>query len=285
VDAGQGCVRRQFQPDQYLRPKSLQVLLYLLAHRDRTVTKDELMAHVWEGLSVTDDVLVGCVGEVRRALGDEPRGKRFIRTLPKIGYRFVAPVNEIRPGVVTKPELAPRISAEELKVPVRGKSRGAPWIVFLGLLALPVVLALIPAWRPRVGKTEATHKEEVAWWKLDEAAGSVIKDFSGNNNTGALQGRVQSDGMAGRGLRFDGANTHISGIGPSRGLPAGSAPRTVTTWIRTSSTNGDTTSIFYYGRNELIAGASYGLSLLLLEVYCTPGVDDQTSSPVFLSNA
>jgi len=96
VDPAQACIRKPDQPDQYLRPKALQVLLYLLEHRDRAVTKDELLAHAWAGLAVSDDVLVGCVGEIRRALGDGPRGTQFIRTLPKVGYRFVATANEIR---------------------------------------------------------------------------------------------------------------------------------------------------------------------------------------------
>lgn len=82
-----------------LRPQSLQVLLYLIEHRDRLVGKDELHERIWGGVSVGDDALVQCVADIRRALGDDARAPRLIRTVPKRGYRFVARVGpEADPG-------------------------------------------------------------------------------------------------------------------------------------------------------------------------------------------
>lgn len=73
-----------------LRSQSLQVLLYLIEHRDRLVGKDELHTHIWGSVSVGDDALVQCVADIRRVLGDDARAPRFVRTVPKRGYRFVA---------------------------------------------------------------------------------------------------------------------------------------------------------------------------------------------------
>lgn len=53
-----------------LRPKTFEVLRYLLMHRGRVVTKQALIDEVWRNTSVTDDSLVQCLIEIRRALGD-----------------------------------------------------------------------------------------------------------------------------------------------------------------------------------------------------------------------
>jgi tetratricopeptide (TPR) repeat protein len=85
--------RRVFREgsDQQLRQKVFQVLLYLIDHRDRPVSKEELMENVWSGTAVTDDAVVQCIVDLRRALGDDARNPFFIRTIPKLGYRFIAP--------------------------------------------------------------------------------------------------------------------------------------------------------------------------------------------------
>jgi Tol biopolymer transport system component/DNA-binding winged helix-turn-helix (wHTH) protein len=83
-----------------LEPKAIRVLLYLIEHRDRAVTKDELIENVWEGTAVTDNALTRIVAQIRRELGDDARQARYIQTLPTMGYRFIA---EIR----ARPEGAP----------------------------------------------------------------------------------------------------------------------------------------------------------------------------------
>jgi TolB-like protein len=72
-----------------LRPQASAVLRHLAASPGRLVTKDELMTAVWPNIAVTDDSLVQAIGDIRRAIGDEPR--RVIRTVPRRGYRLVVP--------------------------------------------------------------------------------------------------------------------------------------------------------------------------------------------------
>jgi DNA-binding winged helix-turn-helix (wHTH) protein/TolB-like protein/lipoprotein NlpI len=67
-----------------LRPKTFAVLRYLLMHRGRVVTKQALIDAVWGDTSVTDDSLVQCLIEIRRALGDDDH--RLIKTVPRRGY-------------------------------------------------------------------------------------------------------------------------------------------------------------------------------------------------------
>ncbi len=80
--------------ERHLRQKAFQVLIYLLARRERLVSKSELFESVWQNTAVTDDVLVQCVKEIRRAIGDDTRSPRFIKTVPKSGYRFIGEVEE-----------------------------------------------------------------------------------------------------------------------------------------------------------------------------------------------
>ena len=76
-----------------LRPKSFALLEYLVVNAGRLVTKEELLAALWPGLVVTDDSLTRCISEVRAALGDG--AQRHIKTLPRRGYRFDAPVTQV----------------------------------------------------------------------------------------------------------------------------------------------------------------------------------------------
>lgn len=99
VDAVQGCVRRQ-GTELHLRHKTFQVLLFLLEQRHRLVTKEELWESIWQGTAVTDDALTRCVMDIRKALGDDARQQRFLKTVSKAGYRFVGPVEEECPQPV-----------------------------------------------------------------------------------------------------------------------------------------------------------------------------------------
>jgi tetratricopeptide (TPR) repeat protein/DNA-binding winged helix-turn-helix (wHTH) protein len=93
VDASKGSLRLNGE-EVNIRQKSLRVLLHLIEQRDRLVTKEELIERAWEGFVVSDDALVQLVKELRERLGDNARQPRFIKTIPKVGYRFIAPVEE-----------------------------------------------------------------------------------------------------------------------------------------------------------------------------------------------
>lgn len=93
VNLTSGCLRRG-DSKPHLRQKSFQVLIYLLEQRERLVTKNELIENVWKNTAVTDDALVQCIKEVRRAIGDDSHQPKYIKTFPKSGYRFVGTVEE-----------------------------------------------------------------------------------------------------------------------------------------------------------------------------------------------
>jgi TolB-like protein/DNA-binding winged helix-turn-helix (wHTH) protein len=75
-----------------IAPKAFDVLAYLIEHAGRVVTQDEILGALWPETYVNPEVLRKYILEVRKALGDRPDDPEFIETMPKRGYRFVAPV-------------------------------------------------------------------------------------------------------------------------------------------------------------------------------------------------
>ena len=77
-----------------LEPKALTVLIHLLANRDRVVPNAELLDAVWGSRYVDGSALVGGVEDARRAVGDDGEQRQVIATVPGVGYRFVAGVED-----------------------------------------------------------------------------------------------------------------------------------------------------------------------------------------------
>jgi DNA-binding winged helix-turn-helix (wHTH) protein/Tol biopolymer transport system component len=75
-----------------LRPRLMDVLLRLAATPGAVVSRQQLLDDVWPRRAVADEVLSRAIGELRTVLGDDAREARYIETLPKVGYRLIAPV-------------------------------------------------------------------------------------------------------------------------------------------------------------------------------------------------
>ena len=77
----------------HLEPKAADLLLALARRADEVVSREELLAQVWSGVLVGDDVLTQAVIKLRKALGDTSGEPRYIQTIPKRGYRLIAAVS------------------------------------------------------------------------------------------------------------------------------------------------------------------------------------------------
>jgi DNA-binding winged helix-turn-helix (wHTH) protein len=95
----QTAIRLQLQPAR--------VLACLLSNRERVVSRDELRLSVWGDSTFVDfnGGLNFCIAQVRSALGDDPSSPRYIRTIPKLGYQFIAPAEVIEEPTNRKPVL------------------------------------------------------------------------------------------------------------------------------------------------------------------------------------
>lgn len=80
------------ESERHLSPKAFDLLLALIEQRSRVVAKQELTEQLWPSTFVGETNLPTLVAEVRRALGDAAHGSSFVRTVHRVGYRFVAEV-------------------------------------------------------------------------------------------------------------------------------------------------------------------------------------------------
>lgn len=99
-------------------PKVFDCIAYLLEHRNRAVGRDELIAAVWGRADVSDTLLGQTVLKARRAIGDTGDEQCMIRTVPRFGYHWVAPLRAVQAGngdgapapAVASPESAPAVA-------------------------------------------------------------------------------------------------------------------------------------------------------------------------------
>jgi DNA-binding winged helix-turn-helix (wHTH) protein/tetratricopeptide (TPR) repeat protein len=78
-----------------LKPKAFAILRHLVDHPGRLVTQEELLSAVWPDVYVQLDVLKRHIFDIRNELGDDPKCPRFVETLPRRGYQFIAAVREL----------------------------------------------------------------------------------------------------------------------------------------------------------------------------------------------
>jgi DNA-binding winged helix-turn-helix (wHTH) protein/tetratricopeptide (TPR) repeat protein len=110
-----------------IQPQPLRVLEVLAARSGEIVTREELRHAVWGDATFVDfdHGLNFCVNQVRRALGDSATAPRFVETVPRRGYRFLAPVERIEPVAAARAAAAPNASVATARaVPAAEWTRG-----------------------------------------------------------------------------------------------------------------------------------------------------------------
>jgi DNA-binding winged helix-turn-helix (wHTH) protein len=106
LDSGDRQLRNDGAPVE-LNSRYLDALILLVRAQGRLVSKDRFLEEVWRGVPVTDEALTQCIKTLRRQLGDDAARPRFIETVPKHGYRFVAAVEADEAGPADPAAKAP----------------------------------------------------------------------------------------------------------------------------------------------------------------------------------
>jgi TolB-like protein/DNA-binding winged helix-turn-helix (wHTH) protein len=171
-----------------LAPKAFDVLAYLVEHAGQLVTQDEILEALWAETYVNPEVLRKYILEVRKTLGDRSDNPEFIETVPKRGYRFVAPVLEEN---ATEPLFAATLPAieeparEEDTEPATappeeespsGKYRLWKLAVLLSLAAIVAATIAGQHFRVRRNRVDATSSKNTSIAVLPFADMSAAKD-------------------------------------------------------------------------------------------------------------
>ncbi len=196
-----------------LTAKACDTLLYLIEHRERVVSKDDLLAAVWPGRVIEENTLTQAISLARRALGSNASDHRHIVTMPGRGYRFVAEVVELDDAVDLAPPAGPlavSIPSDESMVGpgatsvVRPDPTNHPGRVYLLLGLLLAVLAVLAA---------------VAFYKSREPLVPVVRVEAGPPVALAvLPFRPLAGGARDEGLELGMADTLITRLSRSSGL-------------------------------------------------------------------
>ncbi len=145
-----------------LAGQPFKVLVTLLERPGEVVSREELQAHIWKSNTNVDfeRAISGTINKIREALGDSAENPRFVETLPKRGYRFIAPVR----SVPVERSDASHANPSRLSAPVL--SRAAPVIDLLQLPAADILPPSSPALRETIQPTVERHRRP--GWPLRE---------------------------------------------------------------------------------------------------------------------
>jgi DNA-binding winged helix-turn-helix (wHTH) protein/TolB-like protein len=141
-----------------ITPRAFEVLNYLIEHRERVVEKQELFEQIWKESFVSDNSLTRAIKEIRQVIGDNADAPRYIETVPKRGYRFIAEIADAPGENVERPDtlLAEWTAEPSFDRGFRLNRKAA--VVAIGLVSIALVLGLTSRWMS--GKTHQPVNEK-----------------------------------------------------------------------------------------------------------------------------
>lgn len=121
----------------YLEPKLIAVLLYLVAHADQVVSSNTLVQEIWDDRPMGDNPVYRCIALLRKAFGDDREHPEYIITVPKRGYRLIAPVTPVASArAVGADTQAPALPERPRRLPALMLSAIAVAVAAVALLVL-----------------------------------------------------------------------------------------------------------------------------------------------------
>ena len=175
-DPATGELRKNGRPVP-LEPQPARALALLVSKADEVVTKEELKHAVWgDGTHVDfDRGLAYCLSQVRAALGDSGENPRFVQTLPRRGYRFLAPVTHPPGPGVSAP--APGATASDSPSPPIPAAARAPRVAAVAIALLVIAAVVIGAgWAVRALAPPTATRATIAVSIFDNETGDASHD-------------------------------------------------------------------------------------------------------------
>jgi Tol biopolymer transport system component/DNA-binding winged helix-turn-helix (wHTH) protein len=148
LDAGERQLRRGDKP-MPLTPKAFDLLLALIERHGHLVEKEELFQAVWPDTMVEESNLSSNIALIRKALGDGMNGERYIETVPKRGYRFVAPVRTVLAAGAEDTRRQKTAQAADVALSVSASSLYRKRVIIVSALGLVIGISALVffAWR------------------------------------------------------------------------------------------------------------------------------------------
>jgi len=207
-----------------LQPQPFKVLAFLVSHAGQTVTRSEIQQAVWDGGTFVDfeHGLNFCIKQIRNALGDDAQSPRMVETLPRRGYRFIAPVETANGSPAVEMSGPPAVE----RAPARSPARLS---LVLAVIAASLLVAGYLIWRNvwrntnRIGAPAG--KIMLAVLPFENLSGDSEQDYFSDGMTEemiATLGRLQPEslGVIARtsSMTYKGTNKDISRIGRELGV-------------------------------------------------------------------
>ncbi|MFT5757250.1 MAG: transcriptional activator of cad operon [Alteromonadaceae bacterium] len=120
-----------------------EVLAYFCRHINQQISRDELLKHVWQGQIVTDNAINRVIAKLRKSLGDDASNAKFIQTLPRKGYKFIAQTERIE------------VNKSSINIP---KKQPLFWLI----LSLLILLLMLGYWASFTYKNERYTNKHVS---------------------------------------------------------------------------------------------------------------------------
>jgi len=164
-----------------LYPKAIDVLIFLVERQGQIATKEDLLSRVWADTYVEDGSLTRSISILRKALGDTPEGHRYILTVPKRGYRFVAPVREDSDGAASEAARSAVPVTPSLRTPEIATAATARKSRTLAILGGAVAVLLCAAglfyWSSNRGRPTAPSRIMIAVLPVQNLTGDPEREF------------------------------------------------------------------------------------------------------------
>ena len=123
------------------------LLIFFIEHQSEVLTKDRILKTIWQGKVVNDDSLAVAISHLRKALGDNSRAPEYIKTLPGVGYQFIARAGVVSPNdIETVSPLTTEVHSRLIAGMLTQQFKVNPSSLVWGL-GLLVCLALVIFWR------------------------------------------------------------------------------------------------------------------------------------------
>src|SRR5262245_16751805 len=213
-----------------ITPRAFQVLVYLLEHQGRIVEKQELFDEVWKERFVTDNALSRIIKEIRQVIGDDADEPRYIETIPKRGYRFIAEVTNAEAEALTtgSGKAAPASGRQEERdrerAPIatdrkRKKGHFAQQWLMAAVCLVALMLAAIVSRKCSRGSSSLSEGaiKSLAVLPLENLSGDPSQEYFADGMTDALIGdlaKIRGLQVISRtsAMRYKGTNKPLSEI-------------------------------------------------------------------------